>query len=374
MNEELLYPFKKVLMPRQNLSEFQKKMLAWFSSIERELPWRKEYLPYEIWISEIMLQQTRVSTVIPYFQRWMKALPTITTVAEATEETLMKLWEGLGYYTRVRNIQKTAQVIVEEYGAEFPQDHANLLALPGIGAYTAGAIASIAFEQDRPIVDGNVIRIISRIENIPDSPKKSFIQKQIWEFAESWIPRGQARNFNQAMMELGAMICTPKNPQCLLCPVREDCVAYDAGTVEQRPIKEKKTPPKRRTTALAFIQKGEQFMIQKQTKKGLMQGLWELPNYSIDAKLQKTESLENRLCEMLQLKYQLQLQLGKEIARFPYMYTNFKVDVICFYYSLSEQYVSEPQEYQHWITFEKIEEYAFSSLYSKLWKKLAINQ
>jgi A/G-specific adenine glycosylase len=210
-------------MPLPALSRFQAQLLEWFAAQQRKLPWRQDYAPYGVWISEMMLQQTRVTTVLSYYERWMRELPDIASVAAAEEAQLLKLWEGLGYYSRVRNIQKAARQICAEHGGAFPTDFAAIRRLPGIGPYTAGAIASIAFEQDRPIVDGNVVRVACRVFHITDNPKESDVQKRLWNIAAAWIPAGQARHFNQAVMELGATVCHVQQPTCLLCPVQEHC-------------------------------------------------------------------------------------------------------------------------------------------------------
>ena len=198
------------------MNSFSDNIVSWYKENGRHyLPWRKSISPYSVWISEIMLQQTQVKTMLPFYRRWMEALPGIRDVAEVDEELLIKLWEGLGYYRRVRNIRKTAEMICNEYGGQFPEQVAELLKLPGIGRYTAGAIASIAFNQPAPILDGNVTRVLCRVRKIEDSPQLGDVGKELWRLAEAWIPKEEARNFNQALMELGATVCLPSSPNCL---------------------------------------------------------------------------------------------------------------------------------------------------------------
>ena len=189
-------------MPPAELSQLQNALLTWFVEHQRDLPWRENYPAYGVWISEMMLQQTRVATVLDYYDRWMKALPSIPSVATADEATILKLWEGLGYYARARNIHRAAKQICEQHAGEFPNDYEAIRQLPGIGPYTAGAIASIAFEQDRPVVDGNVIRVLCRLLNLDADPKAGSTQKKLWQVATDWLPSGHARNFNQGLMEV----------------------------------------------------------------------------------------------------------------------------------------------------------------------------
>ena len=237
--------------PARSLPILQTQLLDWFKRHQRDLPWRRTYDPYEVWISEIMLQQTQVKTMLPYFERWIQALPTIQSVAEAEEDTILKLWEGLGYYSRARHLQKAARMIMEKHDGRFPSDYNDLRALPGIGPYTAGAILSIAFNQDYPIVDGNIIRFIARLLDYRENTRTSM--KPFWGWAKQMIPMGEARNFNQAMMEFGALVCTPKNPKCGECPVQSVCRAYTVGTVEQIPDRGPKQEKVSIQVAIAII-------------------------------------------------------------------------------------------------------------------------
>ncbi|MCX6894473.1 MAG: A/G-specific adenine glycosylase [Verrucomicrobia bacterium] len=221
-------------------------LLHWFAQNARNLPWRRTRDPYAIWVSEIMLQQTQVKTVIPYWERWLRELPDIAALAAAPPEKIHKLWEGLGYYTRVRNMQKAAQQIVADHAGQFPRDFDAILALPGVGRYTAGAICSIAFNQPTPILDGNVIRVLTRVFGIASDPREKQTNAHLWQLAEELVviaarrpcasrltPR--ASHFNQSMMELGALICTPRNPQCEICPVKKLCVAHRENRIAELP-------------------------------------------------------------------------------------------------------------------------------------------
>lgn len=253
-------------------------LLPWYKQHARNLPWRQDTDPYHIWLSEIMLQQTRVEAVRTYYLRFLKQLPDIHALAEAPENQLLKLWEGLGYYNRARNLQKAARVIETQYNGTFPNQYKDILALPGIGPYTAGAISSICFNQPYAAVDGNVLRIITRMtEN--DAPinhlqTKSEIAAQL----EKVYPKKDCGAFTQALMELGAMVCTPKSPKCTACPANKFCLAYMNNTVLQYPIKEPKKDKRLEERTVFLLQCEDSYALTKRTESGLLSGLWQLPN------------------------------------------------------------------------------------------------
>src|SRR5690348_10038681 len=230
-------------------------LLNWFAVNARDLPWRRTRDPYAIWVSEIMLQQTQVKTVIPYWNRWMRELPTIEAVAKASPAKIHKLWEGLGYYTRVRNLQKAAQMILEKHDGKFPETFEEVLELPGIGRYTAGAICSIAFNQPTPILDGNVIRVLTRVFGIAENPRDKKTNEHLWTLAEQLVTHAALSNrkskignrkfpacshLNQSLMELGALICTPREPKCGACPISKQCFAHQKNRVADFPNLEKR--------------------------------------------------------------------------------------------------------------------------------------
>lgn len=228
--------------PAENLLDISDALVAWFERDARDLPWRRTGDPYAIWVSEIMLQQTQVQTVIPYYERFMARFPTIAALAEAPEEEVIRAWAGLGYYSRARNLQRGAREVLARYGGRVPEDPAALLALPGVGRYTAGAIASIAYNIPAPILDGNVIRVLCRLFALRGDPKRAPLVGQLWELAEAMIPPGRAARFNPAMMELGATVCTPRAPACDRCPVAFACRARALGCPEAFP-ETAKAPP-----------------------------------------------------------------------------------------------------------------------------------
>ena len=253
-------------------------LLPWYKQNARELPWRQDTKPYHIWLSEIMLQQTRVEAVRSYYLRFLEQLPSIHALAEAPESQLFKLWEGLGYYNRARNLQKAARVIETQYGGQFPKQYEDIRALPGIGPYTAGAIASICFNRPYAAVDGNVLRIITRMtEN--DAPIDSMQTKsEIAAQLEKIYPKTDCGQFTQALMELGATVCTPKSPKCAECPANNFCCAYAGGTMLQYPVKQPKKDKRLEEHTVFLLQCGDSYALTKRTESGLLCGLWQLPN------------------------------------------------------------------------------------------------
>ena len=290
-------------------------LLDWFSTNARDLPWRRTRDPYAIWVSEIMLQQTQVKTVLPYWERWMCELPTIKAAASASPDKIHKLWEGLGYYTRVRNLQRAAQQIMEKHGGTFPQNFDDVLALPGIGRYTAGAICSIAFNQPTPILDGNVIRVLTRIFGIGENPRAKKTNSQLWQLAEELVahvspvtchlsrsksrtghlrytsPRQGTRTkdedgstisyFNQSLMELGALICTPRQPKCPECPVKKLCVALCEGRIGELPNLGKCETATARRFAAFVVERNGRFLVRQRPAGVVNAHLWEFPNVEI---------------------------------------------------------------------------------------------
>lgn len=258
--------------------QFQMKLLTWYDKEARVLPWRSEPTPYRVWISEMMLQQTRVDTVIPYFLRFFEQLPTIKALAEVEEEQLLKLWQGLGYYNRARNLKKAAQIIVDQFGGILPSETNELISLPGIGAYSAGAIASIAFGKVVPAVDGNVLRIISRLLASKEENQLK-IKKELTEIATRLVSKERPGDFNQGMMDLGATVCLPNGePKCEECPIQEYCNAYMLGLTHEIPIKSVKKPRTIENKTVFVILAGDKFALRKREDKGLLANLWEFPN------------------------------------------------------------------------------------------------
>ena len=259
--------------------DFVIPLLKWYDENKRILPWRDKHNAYYTWVSEIMLQQTRVEAVKPYFQRFIETLPDIPALAACPEEQLLKLWEGLGYYSRVRNMQIAAREITEKYEGKLPESYSLLMSLKGIGSYTAGAIASIAYGIPVPAVDGNVFRVVTRLTEDPEDITKPSFRKKTEKMLLEIIPKNRPGDFNQAMMELGAVVCVPNGqPKCQVCPVREFCKAGLHGTMSAYPVKAPKKPRTVEERTVLLIQDGNFTAIRKRPSKGLLAGLYELPN------------------------------------------------------------------------------------------------
>lgn len=261
------------------LERIAEPLLAWYDKGHRELPWRKDKNPYRIWVSEIMLQQTRVEAVIPYFTRFMEVFPDVTALATADDDLLLKNWEGLGYYSRARNLKKAAGVIMEKYDGRMPNTWEALQALPGIGSYTAGAIASIAFNEAVPAVDGNVLRVLSRLRMDDEFITQMSVKKRVEKELLTVMPKDRPGDFNQALMELGATVCIPNGePKCGECPWNELCLARANGCMGDYPKKEKKKGRKIEPKTVLILKHKEDVAIHKRPDKGLLAGLYELPN------------------------------------------------------------------------------------------------
>ncbi|WP_343488147.1 A/G-specific adenine glycosylase [Allomuricauda sp. d1] len=258
--------------------DFSQKILRWYTENKRELPWRTTQNPYNIWLSEVMLQQTRVAQGLPYYKKFIKAFPTVTDLANASEEKVLKLWQGLGYYSRARNMHATARYVVAENGAEFPKTYEGLLKLKGVGDYTASAIASICYGEPQPVVDGNVYRVLARYFGV-DLPTNSTAGiKYFKQLAKEVMSASTVRDYNQGIMEFGAIQCAPKNPNCTVCPLNDGCKALQKGLVGQLPVKLKKNKVKKRFfNYLVLIDSDGNTQLEKRTQKGIWQNLYQFP-------------------------------------------------------------------------------------------------
>ena len=341
-------------------------LLVWFERSMRPLPWRQHYTPYAVWISEIMLQQTQMQRGVQYFTRWMEQFPTIAAVADAPENAILKAWEGLGYYSRARNLHAAAKRIMEEHGGAFPQDPADILALPGIGEYSAGAIASIAFNIPAPAVDANAVRVISRLYDIDTPPAQSGVREFIREAIRSLMPQDQARSFTQALMELGALVCS-KNPRCAECPIAAWCEAKRLGTTAERPVPAKKTVYTTLDMATGILCRQGKVLIQKRLPFGVWAGLWEFPGGC----LEEGESPEQALVREFWEETEIPVRIDASIATVRHAFTTCRVTLHAFACSPTDA-VGVPTPVLHaasealWVTPGELEAYTFPAGHRKL--------
>jgi A/G-specific adenine glycosylase len=269
--------FKNMAIIQQDIPHIQDALLQWYQANKRDLPWRRQSNAYYTLVSEIMLQQTKVATVIPYYERFITRFPTVYDLATASDDDVVKLWEGLGYYSRARNLHTAIKEVVATYNGQIPMKKEEISKLKGIGPYTTGAVLSIAYNQKVPAVDGNVMRVFSRIFALEDDIAKASTRKRMENIAEEVIPEHAPGDFNQALMELGATICTPKSPQCLFCPVKDVCLAYEKGLEKVLPIKKKSKAPEKTAIVMYAISFNTHLLLQKRPSTGLLANMWSLP-------------------------------------------------------------------------------------------------
>jgi A/G-specific adenine glycosylase len=307
--------------------EFSQALLAWYDEESREMPWRGLTDPYSIWVSEVMLQQTRVETVRPYFVRWMALFPDMNTLAHAREQDVLHAWEGLGYYARARNMLKAARMIVEEFAGDFPHDIEVIRRLPGVGVYTAAAISSIAFGANEAAIDGNIRRVLARLGDISVPLGSPEAEEKFKHSTGELLPRGKAGEFNQAMMDLGATICIPKQPKCIACPVKRFCRAFELGIQAERPVTPVKVAVPHIQVTAAVIQLNEQVLIALRPSGGLLGGMWEFPGGKVEPGESDSEALVREIREELGTV----VGVGEMVGTFKHAYTHFRVTLRAYY-------------------------------------------
>jgi len=335
--------------------DLRRSLLTWYHRCGRVLPWRNHPDPYAIWVSEIMLQQTQVKTVIPYYQRWLEAFPTIAALAAAPQQQVLKLWQGLGYYARARNLHRAAQMLVHQGDGSFPQDLQTVLALPGIGRTTAGGILSAAFNQPVAILDGNVKRVLVRLLAL-DRPI-SQVLPQLWEASEALLDRHHPRDFNQALMDLGATVCTPKNPACLICPWRSACGAYALNRTAELPMGETSAPLPLKIIGVAVIFNDRgQVLIDRRPEDGLLGGLWEFPGGKLEAGETITDCIRREIAEELALD----IEVGQHLITVDHAYSHFRVQLQVY---CCQHRSGEPQplacDEVRWVAIADLDQYPF---------------
>jgi len=343
------------MLTQREVESLQRSLREWYQTQGRDLPWRQTRDPYRIWVSEIMLQQTQVKTVIPYYHRWLETFPDLSTLAKSSLQTVLKQWEGLGYYARARNLHRAAQVIVNDYNGIFPQQLADVLSLPGIGRTTAGGILSAAFNQPLSILDGNVKRVLARLIALDTPPKKAI--NQLWELSDQLLDQNHPRDYNQALMDLGATLCTPKQPSCLLCPWRDFCQAFQHNLQTEIPMRTPSSPLPHKQIGVAVIwnQQGE-ILIDRRLQEGLLGGLWEFPGGKIEEQETIPACIEREIKEELGIT----VEVGEHLITINHAYTHFRVTLHvhhCCYLSGDPQPI-ECDEIR-WVKPDQLSEFPF---------------
>lgn len=348
-------------MVKQTVDSF---LIDWWEKNQAFLPWRTAAPdPYQVWVSEIMAQQTQLQTVIPYFERWLNRFPTVQHLAQASVDEVLKLWEGLGYYSRARNLHQAAQTVVNEWGGEWPHTAGEWQKLKGVGAYTAAAISSICFNEPVAVVDGNVVRVLSRLFDLPDDVTQTPTKKKIAQLAQSLLPAGRPGAFNQALMELGQQICTPRQPACHLCPIATLCQAKQHGTQLERPVKPARQKTPHFEVAAGVIWEKEvgrgRFLIAQRPLEGLLGGLWEFPGGKQEPGETLAETLVREIAEELALT--ITVPDPRPFVQVAHAYTHFRITLHTFHALWA---AGEPQHLgvinHAWVTLAELDNFAFA--------------
>ncbi|MBW7958971.1 MAG: A/G-specific adenine glycosylase [Candidatus Promineofilum sp.] len=356
-------------MKSRQLPAISIALLAWWDAGHAYWPWRRTRDAYAIWVAEVMLQQTQIATVIPYYERWMARWPTVAALADASLDDVLKMWEGLGYYSRARNLHAAASVIMSDFNGRLPHTVAELRKLPGIGRYTAGAIASIAFNVPTPILDGNITRILSRLHDITDDVTQPATHTRLWQLAEESVPANRPGDYNEALMELGQRICVPKTPHCHICPLAARCQARQRGTQLERPVR----PPRKRTphydvVAAVIWRDGVpspdgRFLIAQRPLDGLLGGLWEFPG----GKVEPGEIMSETLCREIREELTLAIEPGAPLIAIDHAYTHFRITLHAFHAAYIEGEAQHLGVADHaWVTLDDLDRYAFAATDRKI--------
>ncbi len=350
--------------PSDELGKLREGLLGWFGANGRKLPWRVNHFPYQVWISEIMLQQTQVKTMLPYYHRWLARLPDTASIARAPEDDVLRLWEGLGYYARARNIRKAARIMVSEYGGDVPCDFDLLQRLPGIGRYTAGAIMSIAYNADYPAVDANAGRIFARLFDIANPSGSKEFAETVWRAASEVLPHGRSRDFNQALMDLGSMVCFAKEPSCVQCPLSCCCAALRKGLTSVLPVKARKAKPTQIVRAAAVMVLEGRVLIRKRPESGLMPHLWELPGGEVPEGDSPEQTIRRIWLE------ELCIRLGplESLGVIKHSHTSFRVMLHAFLHNGSSPAAGpvETGPQLRWVSINELERLAFPSAHRRI--------
>jgi len=342
--------------PARKILSFRIDLLRWFETHQRRLPWRETKAPYRIWVSEVMLQQTRVNTVIPYYERFLSRFPDLQALAASDLQSVLKLWEGLGYYARARNLHRAAREVMDRYGGRIPEDPGAIRTLPGIGDYIGSALLSIAFGKATAVVDGNVKRVLARLYADASPVNQSASHKVFKKMADRLIDPESPGAFNQAMMELGAAVCRPKGPDCGDCPVRVHCLAHATGSVASYPKRVGKNPTPRRHLSAGVVYRKGQVLIAQRRPEGLLGGLWEFPS----GEVRKGEDSEAACSRILREVVGLTVEIDRFLTTVAHAYTHFRItmDVYCCFALDGEVILNGPADHR-WVAVEDIPRFPF---------------
>ena len=338
---------------------FAGRLLDWYAKHGRRLPWRGITDPYAVLVSEYMAQQTRVETVIPYYLRWMEQFPTVQALADAPQEAVLKAWEGLGYYARARNLHKAARAIVTEHDGRIPSSVNELRALPGIGEYTAAAVASLVFRADEPALDGNLRRVLARVTALEEDAKSPKSMSRLTALARTLLPPGRVGDFNQALMDLSSQVCLPKSPRCAECPLTGFCEAFKQNRQADFPVKAKKAPVPTLTVTAGVLRRGNTVLLTKRPADGLLGGMWEFPG----GKQESGETLAECLARELREELDIDVEVGDEVGVFRHAYSHFRVVLHAFECEITG---GEPRplasDSLEWVPVERLGEYAMGKI------------
>ncbi len=340
-------------------------LVEWFNTHKRVMPWRDKPTPYNVWISEMMLQQTQVKTVLPYFERFMKQFPTVYILANASQQDVLKAWEGLGYYTRARNLHKAAQMVVTKLAGHIPDSFAKLQELPGLGPYASAAIASIAYGEPVPAVDGNFLRVFSRFWGIEQSINSQKVRKYVFDNLQTIISRVDPSAFNQGVMEVGALICKPKTPLCVHCPLMQNCVAFNKQLTDKLPLKEKVAKVPHIQVGIAVISIGDTILITKRPEGKMLAGLWEFPG----GKQLAGESIEETILRVLKKELGITIIFGEKLGVYRHRYSHFSLQVHAYFATLKPLQDIQSSTFE-WVRLEDFEKYPFPEVDRKIIRDL----
>ena len=354
---------KPVSKQTASLQFFTRALLRWYRAFGRDLPWRKTTDPYAIWVSEIMLQQTQVATALPYYRRFLSAFPTVQDLAAASLDKVLKSWEGLGYYARARNLHRAAKELVDVYNGIFPSTFEEVLSLPGVGRSTAGAILTIGFGQSHPILDGNVRRVLCRYFCVEEDPRGKKTEERLWRYSESLLPKRNAAAYTQAIMDLGATICTPSSPQCSVCPLNQGCLGYQKGLQEKLPLRGAAKVLPHRDYLAAVIRRGEKVLIGRRPLKGLLGGLWEFPGGRSFSKV----GADGEAPKLLEKELGFQIQNVAPWMEVRHVFTHFRMTLRIFVCQTKIRNI--PSDLK-WVSLKELDRYPFSSAHQKIVLKL----